>query len=214
MSDTSSDFYESYDSYEEDNNTTNAQQKTCSCDPDDFVNLPLRNYIEYNNENKDLYWVNIGYNLDVIQLKVNNIFYNIFQLKYGKSYKVSKYFFNLSDDIMMLRMCIDTVVQQDYHHLIFAINFEEKIIPITSIMGCILTHYGNPQFSQIFNGRTRTKNISNNDRTYINNTLFDLESALEFILKQAKLINHCEYKKIKSYCGKITKKINNIKINI
>ncbi len=154
---------------------------------ENFINLPLRDYIEYNNENKDLYWVNIGYNLNLIELKIINIFYNIFQLKYGKSYKVSKYFRNLSDDISILRMCIDTVVQQDYHFTIFTINFEEKIIPITSIMGSILTHYNNPKFKTLYS-ETRTKNISDSDRTYINNAIFELESALEFVLKQEKLI--------------------------
>lgn len=180
---------------------------------DHFINLPLRNYIEYSNENKDLYWVNIGYNLNLVELKIMNIFFNVFQLKYGKSYKVSGYFRKLKYYIMILRMCIDTIVQQDYDFSINTINFENKIIPITSIMGSILSYYENPDFKTLHN-KNKIKNISDFERTYINNTLIELELALEFLQKQHKIIEGFRYKDIKKCCDKITQIINNIKINI
>lgn len=163
---------------------------------DHFINLPLRNYIEYSNENKDLYWVNTGYNFNLVELKIMNIFYNIFQSKYGKSYKVSKYFRKLQYNNMIIRMCIDTIVQQDYDFSIKTIDFEGKIILITSIMGGILSYYGEPDLKTLYN-KTKIKNISDFERTYINNTLIELELALDFLSKQHKIIKHSRYKDIK-----------------
>ncbi len=176
---------------------------------ENFINLPLRDYIEYNNENKDLFWINLGYNFSIIKNKFINIAFNLFNTRFGITNKLSKQIKKIYYYFKKIIYSLDSIVCSKYPLPNNFIKYNDLHIPSTNIMMNILKFFDIDDLNIKFDG-IKTKTLSNSELNFIYQSISEIEISIQFIQNQNIINEHIEFKQIIKSSNKINKIIANL----
>jgi hypothetical protein len=174
-----------------------------------FISLPLKDYIHHSVENKDLFWINLGYNFSIIKKKFLYIAFDLFNTRFGITNKLSKQIKKIFYYYRKIIYSLDSIVCSIYSLPNNYINYDNLKIPSTHIMMNILPFFNIKDLNIIFDNN-KTKKLSNSELNFIHQLISELEFSIQFIQNQNVINEHIEFKQIIKSSNKINKIIANL----
>ena len=175
--------------------------------------------ITYSIENKNTFWIYLGFNICKLRLDLDKIYTNIGEYNFPKTNRYfGLFFYYIRPDNMLSRMIyyLNAILNHDYHYK-GPIQYNEQNIQIGSVFFSI-TKFISPEYNYTKIYRKKNyKSITNDDFIFIQETFDNFKKILNFITNEVtskELDNlYCTEEKIKlkKVINKIHNKINRLR---
>jgi hypothetical protein len=132
--------------------------------------------LSYSEENKDNFWISIGYNICKLRIDFDRIYTNIGEYNFYETNRIRQLvFYYIHPDRILSRLIthLSSVMRRlDY-------NYEYS----QSIYFDLLSDY---TYTKMYNSTKKKKSITNDDLTFINETFDNFEKLLNYIANEDK----------------------------
>ena len=166
--------------------------------------------ISYSIENKNIFWVHLGFQVCKLSIDLDKIYTNIGKFNFYKTNRESKLFFSYIRNInyknfLHVGSSLDSILNEDYDRMLLDIQYNEKSIPIIDIFLSI-TKFFVPEYNYtIIYSIKKQKSITNTDFMFIQETFDKIEQVLNFITQEIVYNSQCSPRSenVYSYASKL-----------
>lgn len=150
--------------------------------------------ITYSIENKNTFWVHLGFQICKLRIDLDNIYTNIGEFNFPQTHKFSKLFFSHIYPKKIIAHIISSLIlilTEDYHNTLSDIQYNEQNIPFINIFLSI-TKFFVPEYNYTKNNSTiKQKSITTADFIFIQETFDKFEQLLIFITQEIISNSNC-----------------------
>ena len=144
--------------------------------------------LSYSEENKDNFWISIGYNICKLRIDFDRIYTNIGEYNFYETNRMRQLvFYYIQPDRILSRLIthLSRVMRRlDYNNQYTSyIQYGEITIPSQSIYFDLSSDY---TYTKMYNSTKKKKSITNDDLTFINETFDNFEKLLNYIANEDK----------------------------
>ena len=140
--------------------------------------------ITYSEENKDTFWIAIGYHICKLRIDFDRIYTNIGEYNFYETNRMRQLvFYYIQPDRILSRLI--THLSRVMRRLEYSssIQYGEITIPSESIYFDLLSDY---TYTKMYNSTKKKKSITNDDLKFINETFDNFEKLLNYIANENK----------------------------
>lgn len=144
--------------------------------------------LSYSEENKDNFWISIGYNICKLRIDFDRIYTNIGEYNFYETNRIRQLvFYYIHPDRILSRLITHlsrVMLRLDYNNQYTSyIQYGEITIPSQSIYFDLSSDY---TYTKMYNSTKKRKSITNDDLTFINETFDNFSKLLNYITNENK----------------------------